>query len=224
MRDMISRFWPAAAVLLLAVFLLAGWFGGPQNALDQAISQSAAEMRVQLPWLPRLAAWLTLLGGLPVTIGSAAIAAIFLWRDRRWRPALLLLVTVIGERLFVDGFKEWVGRPRPELEDLPTSLAYPSGHAANSMTAFLAVALLAFPPALRRTAAWFAVALSIIIGLTRIIMGVHWPSDVVGGWAFGLFAVGTALLVGERSGVLAIESKHQIIGRHLPTAGEDKTP
>ena len=110
--------------------------------------------------------------------------------------ALLLGGTVVAERLLVDGLKEWIGRPRPPLDILPHSLAFPSGHSANSMTAFVATALIACPPAYRRFFVALGLALALVIGLTRIVLGVHWPSDVIGGWAFGLLAIAVALNVG----------------------------
>lgn len=219
---MISRNRLIAATFLLLAFFLAGFFGGPENGIDQEISAWAADLRSAMPAVARMAAGITVLGGMPFTLGVGAIATFFLLWRRRWSAGLLLVAVVLGERLLVDGLKDWVGRARPELENLPSSLAYPSGHSANSMTAFLAVALVALPSPLRRTGVFMAIALSILIGLTRIVLGVHWPSDVIGGWALGLLAVGLAVVVGERSGALPVESKHDVVGRHLPPPGKDK--
>ena len=219
---MISRNRLIVASVLILIFILAGLIGGPTNGIDKAISAGAAHIRSGEPVLAQMAAGVTLLGGMPFTLGATAIASLcLLWR-RQQGVALLLIAVVAGERLLVDGLKDWVGRPRPELEALPSSLAYPSGHAANSMTAFLAIALIAFPARTRRTAAFLAIGISILIGLTRIIIGVHWTSDVVGGWALGLLAVGLAIVVGERSGALPEETKHKVIGGHYPPTGEDQ--
>lgn len=219
---MISRNRLVAASVLVVIFILAGLLGGPDNGIDQAISASAAEIRAGMPQLAQISSVITRLGGLPFTLGSAAIVTIYLlWRRQR-AAALLLIAVVLGERLLVDELKDWIGRARPELEVLPSSLAYPSGHAANSMTAFLAIALIAVPPPYTRRAAGLAIALSLLIGLTRVVLGVHWPSDVVGGWALGLMAAGLAVIVGRRSAALPKETKHQVVGRHLPPAGQDK--
>lgn len=220
---MISRNRIIVATVLILIFILAGLFGGPTNGIDLAISGSAAELRSGMPALAQMAAGITLLGGMPFTLGAAVIASFYLLLRRQWTAALLLIAFVIGERLLVEELKDWVGRPRPELEILPSSLAYPSGHAANSMTAYLAIALIAFSAPIRRTAAFLAIGISVLIGLTRIIIGVHWPSDVVGGWALGLLVVGLAIVVGERSGDLPEETKHDVVGGHLPPAGEDKS-
>ena len=65
-------------------------------------------------------------------------------------------------------------------------MSFPSGHAANSMITFLALALILAPARYRAAAIAAATAASVLIGSTRPLLGVHWPSDVVGGWAFGI--------------------------------------
>lgn len=211
-------------VLGLSVLLIAaGVIGGPTNGLEQSIMAWSGEIRSAMPALPRMAAGMTLLGGAVVTLGVAGGAVVWLLWRREWSSALLLTFTVLGTRLLVDSLKDWVGRPRPYVEILPESLAFPSGHAANSMTTYLAVALIVVAPAHRRTAAYTAVGSSIVIGVTRIVLGVHWPSDVIGGWALGLLAAGAALIVGERSGALPLEAKHDVVGRHLLPADEDES-
>jgi len=87
------------------------------------------------------------------------------------------------------------------------------------MAVFVSIALIATPPAWRKPALFLAIFLSILVGFTRPYLGVHWPSDVVGGWALGLVAAGIAFAWGRRSG--AIESQHQVVGGHLPPVRED---
>ena len=64
-------------------------------------------------------------------------------------------------------------------------MAFPSAHAANSMVAWLGLALIAAPPKARPAAVAAALALALTVGLTRLVLAVHWPSDVIGGWSFG---------------------------------------
>lgn len=219
---MTTRQGLATALLLLLVFVIAGLYGGPANDIERSLMVSAAFLRSDVPSLANMAGGTTLLGGLPFTLGSAIIACLYLVLRKQWQAGLLLVSTVLVERLLVDAIKDWVGRPRPPLDHLPESLAYPSGHAANSMTAFLAVALIAVPSPYRRAAAAVAIALSLLVGSTRVIVGVHWPSDVIGGWALGLLAVGLSIAVGERSGALRVEAKHEVVGRHGPPPGKDE--
>lgn len=208
----------------ICALLLAGMLGGG-NALDAAMMDRAAAMRAESPQLTGFILGLTRLGSAPATLGLAAIAALSLALRRRFGGAVLLASTVIATRLLVDLLKDVIERPRPPLDLLPImpqSLAYPSAHAANSMTAFLAIALLASPSAYRRAASAAAVILSLLVGLSRIWLGVHWPSDVIGGWALGLLAVGLAVAVGQRSGAVRLEPQHDIVGRHGATASEDE--
>lgn len=214
---------PIFVASLILIFVLAGLMGGPGSGAEPALMKLLTTIRADWPQLSQAAALLTQVGSAPVTMGVAGVGALSLVMRREPRLGLLLVVTILGERLLVDGLKEWIGRPRPPLDPvLIHSLAYPSGHSANSMTAFLATALLASPPAYRAAAAWTALALAVIVGLTRVWLGVHWPSDVIGGWALGLLAVATALAVGIRSGTLRVKAQHDVVGRHGSTLGENE--
>ena len=206
---------------LILTFILAGFLGGPGSGAEPALMHVLAKMRADLPAMTQAAAMLTQIGSAPITLSIAGLAALSLLLRRAPGLALLLAVTVLGERSLVDGLKQWIGRPRPPLDPaLIHSLAYPSGHSANSMTAFLATALIACPAAYRAKAAWTALALAVLVGFTRVWLGVHWPSDVIGGWAFGLLAVATALTVASRSDTLREEAQHNIVGRHGSALGK----
>lgn len=186
--------------------------------------RALARFRADQPGLTNSAWGITTLGSIYATLGATSLASLWLLLRRSPAQALLLALTVLIERVLVDAFKDWLGRPRPqfELDWLPQSMAFPSGHSANSMTAYLAIALILAPPAHRRPWAIGALILSLVVGLSRIYLGVHWPSDVIGGWALGLMAVGAALLVGERSGALRFEPEHQIVGGHVPALDKDE--
>jgi undecaprenyl-diphosphatase len=215
---------PAFAAFLVILFVLAGMAGGPADSLEVSLMHWLAAIRADWPQVTRAGAALTALGGAPVTLTVAGGGSLWLLLRRTPGRALLLAVTVLAERTLVEGLKDWIGRARPPLDPhlLPHSLAYPSGHAANSLTAFLATALIVSPPAYRRAAAIAALIMATAVGLSRVYLGVHWPSDVIGGWALGLLAVTAALAVGERSGALSLEPQHDIVGRHGAAAGEDE--
>jgi membrane-associated phospholipid phosphatase len=215
---------PVFATFLIILFVLAWFAGGPADGLEVSLMHRLAAVRATWPQLTQAIAALTTLGGAPVTLAVAGGASLWLLLRRAPGRAFLLAATVLGERTLVEGLKDLIGRARPPLDPLllPHSLAFPSGHSANSMTAFLATALIVSPPAYRRAAAVGALTLATLIGLSRIYLGVHWPSDVVGGWALGLLAVAAALAGGERSGALNLEAQHDIVGRHGATAGEDE--
>lgn len=211
------------AFLLVATFLALAALGGPSNGWDGAVAAWFAEVRAASPSLEWWASAITTIGGAPVTLGIALVAALLLLAKGAPRTALLLAATVLAERLLSDLLKELFGRPRPQVEHLPASLAFPSGHAANSMTTYLAIALIVVPARFRRTAVLVALATTLVIGVTRLVLGVHWASDVFGGWTLGLFAVGLAVTIGERSGALRLETQHDVIARHGPPIGKDES-
>ncbi|MEO8176902.1 MAG: phosphatase PAP2 family protein [Sphingomicrobium sp.] len=143
---------------------------------------------------PRLAAAakdVTYLGTWPVMIAVSLIgAAGLLYRRRHW-SALVLLVAAFTGRLMVSAEKTYFARLRPD-EHLRLvkvhELSFPSGHAANSMVVLLGIALLMVDhPAHRRIAVGAALLMTFLIGLSRAMLGVHWPSDIVAGWSFGAF-------------------------------------
>ncbi len=179
---------PAA---LLTAFLAMLLLGGPASPLDRSILQAA-----QLAPLVPPARWLTRLGdGAVLFAAAAATAAFLLWRGAA-RRALLLIAIFFSCRLLVEGLKLLFDRARPDPAGHVVavhSMAFPSGHSANAMAVWLAVALLAAPERLRVSAVAAALAVALLVGLSRLVLGVHWPSDVAGGWALG--AACTLLLV-----------------------------
>lgn len=154
------------------------------------------------PWLALAALGLTQLGNWWTVVGATlAGALLLLYRGKSWQALTLLIATFTGRALVILQ-KAYFARLRPE-EDLRlvevSYQSFPSGHAANSTIAYVTLALLLFDdPRHRRIAAIVAVLLALLIGISRPMLGVHWPSDVVGGWAFGLLWVGVVLAVMER--------------------------
>jgi len=168
-----DRFLSLALIIAaLLLFVVAGVVGGPDNMRDAAAIHS-----------------LTRFGGAPYLFGILLIAVALLAYARQWRSAISLAAIVLGGRIAVEALKLVIERPRPHFSPYPVeiaSLSFPSGHSANSMITFLALALIVAPARFRSTAIAAAIAASMLIGSTRPLLGVHWPSDVVGGWAFGI--------------------------------------
>ena len=216
---------PAVLIALALVFLLAFLLGGSENIVDVAAIRRSLGIRIAHPDFTAAMIAVTQTGSAYATLGLGAIAALWLLlRGERGR-AYLFAVMVIAERLTMDGLKLLVGRPRPSIDAHPVathSSSFPSGHATNTMAVFLAIALFVVPAAYRRPAVIAAVSMSLLVGFTRPFLGVHWPSDVVGGWALGLAAVWVAVAVGNRSGVLTIEPQHDVVGGHRAAIGEDQ--
>ncbi|MFD0820996.1 phosphatase PAP2 family protein [Micromonospora zhanjiangensis] len=136
------------------------------------------------------------LGGRPIMIWLVVVAVLGLLIRRQPRLAVYLLVTDAGALILDPTLKALVGRLRPVV-DVPVAHApgnsFPSGHALDSLVMYGAL-LLVFLPALprrwRRPVIGLLTALVAAIGLTRIALGVHFVSDVLGGWALGLAWLG----------------------------------
>jgi undecaprenyl-diphosphatase len=112
--------------------------------------------------------------------------------QRLWLTAALVLAATLGGSIIAGQAKYWVGRPRPELVDhlvQVTGLSFPSGHATNSAIIYLTLAGLVAQVTPRRVVRRYVLLLAVVlvgaIGVSRVYLGVHWPSDVLAGWCAG---------------------------------------
>lgn len=192
------RILAAAAVLLAAVTGAGLLIGSDVLRFDRAV----------ITWMQRMrsdgltAAWimLTNLGSL-WTLGPAVVlAAAWLALRHRFTAAVTVLVVAIGGVVLTNAGKALVGRFRPPVDALVAvdSPSFPSGHAAQSAAILLVLALVLTRRRSTRAAALVvAVGLALGIGLTRVYLGVHYPSDVLAGWLLGgLWAAATVRLLG----------------------------
>jgi undecaprenyl-diphosphatase len=188
-----------AAVLALAAVWLAMLLGGAGD-LDRRIYE--ALYAGHRPALLTMARVFTLLGEPTLLIGASAVVAAILWWTGRGRVGLVLLAVTLTGRIFSEAQKYLIARPRPGLEAhlvVVKTSSFPSGHATSSMVFYLSLALVLAAHGRRRfPAAGAAIVLSLLIGTSRVMLGVHWPSDVVGGWSFGLLWVLLTLRPAER--------------------------
>jgi membrane-associated phospholipid phosphatase len=146
---------------------------------------------------------MTDLGGAgPRSLIMVGFAGWLLWRRR---PYAALVMAVVPPLAAVTSslLKEAFGRDRPHVVphlDFVTNLSYPSGHAVNATTVLLLAALL-LPGTQPRTRLGLAAAGAVLVGVSRMLLGVHFPSDVIGGWMLGLaFAMAGATLVKQIEG------------------------
>jgi undecaprenyl-diphosphatase len=179
----------AALLVLTAIWLaMLLWGRGP---LDRAIYE--AMYAGNRPALLAIARAFTALGEPTVLIAAGVAVALWLWyAGHRHLPLVLIAIVMLGRGLS-ELQKYWIARPRPDLDPhlvVVKTSSFPSGHATSSMIFLLTVALaLSAGTRWRRLAAAGAILLSLLIGASRVMLGVHWPSDVIGGWAFGMLWV-----------------------------------
>jgi len=143
-------------------------------------------------WLKLAMIDITALGGATVLPIVVLIAAGFLAVRRLWLTMWLVLGGTITGSIAIGLVKTLVARARPELTDhlvQVTSESFPSGHAANSAIVYLTIAALIVQIVEGRGARTYILAITALlvtlIGISRVYLGVHWPSDVLAGWSFG---------------------------------------
>ena len=177
--------------------------GGGLIAHDKAVLAWFVGIRTNA--LVTLAKIISVLGSFPALSAFAVlVAVVLLWRGRPLLLAVSPLVALLLAGLASTGAKDLFGRPRPPIAVHATSVtlpAFPSGHATDAAACLFATSVvLALTIAERRreqglyVAAGLAVAAG--VGLSRLVLGVHWMSDVVAGWALGL-AISVVVVVGS---------------------------
>ncbi|MFL4902526.1 phosphatase PAP2 family protein [Streptomyces sp. MMS24-I2-30] len=191
----------AVCSTLLLVLVAVEWH--PLLRLDGAVARTTHRWAVAEHGPTRAARILTdwVFDPLTMRLVCAAAAGWLVWRRRAWWTALWLAVACALGTAVQQSLKAAVGRPRPRWPD-PVDpahyAAFPSGHA---MTATVVCGLLLWllrhlgaGRAQWRAAVTVAVVCVLGAGLTRVWLGVHWPSDVLGGWLIGALVVALAVL------------------------------
>lgn len=186
-----------AAALFVFVKLAEEVAEGETYVLDEAILlalRSPADPADPIgPWWLELTLQdLTSLGGMPILAAVTVIVLGYLLVERKYGVTLLVLASIGGGTVVSTLLKNAFERPRPELVahlvEVRT-LSFPSGHAMLSAVTFLTLgALLARVQPRRRTRLYLiavAVGLTLVIGASRVYLGVHYPTDVLAGWSAG---------------------------------------
>lgn len=208
MRD---RFWPLCRLelpLIVLLTLLAGavWgfieladevIEGETHAVDRAIllmlrNPDDLDEPLGPAWLEELGRDLTALGGVAVlTLLTAAVCGFLVIRGR-YRTMLLILAAVGGGIVLSSLLKAGFERPRPELVphgSMVYTASFPSGHSTMAAVVYLTLgALLARAQPRRRLKVYLlalAVLVTVAVGISRVYLGVHWPTDVLAGWTIG---------------------------------------
>lgn len=185
-----ARLRHAIAIAALAAVWLAMLVLG-RGSLDREIYKSLYVGGH--PVLEFIARLFTALGEPTILIGAGVAVMLWLWYAGRLKLGVALFLIAMAGRGLSELQKYWFARPRPDLDThlvLVKTSSFPSGHANSSMIFYTTMAL-----ALTANTRWSRVAfagailMSLMVGISRVMLGVHWPSDVIGGWCFGLLWV-----------------------------------
>ncbi|HSX60455.1 MAG TPA: phosphatase PAP2 family protein [Tahibacter sp.] len=197
-----ERRWPRrlvigiAAAALLAFAVSSLFADGGAHTIDRQLMLLLRDASAKDPigpnWFEDVMRDMTGLGGIGVVVGASLLLAGYLWLQQRRRDVAILAFSVAGAQVVSAVAKLLVSRPRPDLvshEAEIYSASFPSGHTLMATVAWVTFAmLLAADFESRRVrdylllVAWIVAA---AVGCSRIYLGVHWPSDVLAGWAVG---------------------------------------
>ena len=182
-----------AVLLILAFAVLAGeMLEGDTRAFDMVLLRAAQSLRAAHPRASEVTRDVSGLGSTVVLTLFIAITVGYLALVSTRTSALLVAASAISGSICVSAFKTAFGRARPDAayaELVATGPSFPSGHATMSAVVFLTLGTLV---ASTRTL-WIeriyivcaAALMTVLVGASRIALGVHWATHVLGGWAFG---------------------------------------
>ena len=206
--------WLVGLCVAAGLILTFGWlaeevFEGDTTAFDRHIlllfRRSGDPGQLLGPdWLPEMLRDLTSLGS-TVILGLVLVVALGYLAMARKRGALaLVLVSVLGGQAIATVLKLVFARPRPDLvpnAPMVFTASFPSGHAMLSAITYLTLGALLARIEKRCTLQHYfmitAIALTILVGVSRVALGVHWPTDVLAGWCVGAaWAIGCATAAG----------------------------
>lgn len=143
-------------------------------------------------WLEEMGRDFTALGGVAVLTLTTVVVSVFFLLQHRWTTMLYILVSVGGGILISSVAKEFFDRPRPDLVphgSIVQTASFPSGHSMMAAVAYLSLGVLIarIQPRLVLKVYVMVIAglLTILVGVSRVYMGVHWPTDVAAGWLAG---------------------------------------
>jgi undecaprenyl-diphosphatase len=200
-RDELKLLLGAFGLLAIALLLLAlvgNVLEGDTQQFDERILKSlrkadAPAEPVGPRWLKFAALDITSLGSATV-LGLTVTAVIgYLLLHGLFRHAVFVLLASSGGWILNDILKTLFDRPRPSvvphLREVST-LSFPSGHALTSAVVFLTLGTLLMRVVNHRLAKWYCISIAmtatVLVGASRVYLGVHYPTDVIGGWLIGL--------------------------------------
>ena len=165
-----------------------------------------------MPIVGTIAGFVSAVGGTKVVAIVGVLFSVVFIMSKRWRSATLMILSVGSTGFMIELMKIFFMRARPEnaLQVL-SDYSFPSGHAALAAAFFVAIAYLFTPKIhswIKRELLIVICVLSIIvIGFSRVVLNVHWVSDVVAGWSLGIFCATATILLVRYVGTLIMWKK-----------------
>jgi undecaprenyl-diphosphatase len=215
-----------SGLLLTLVVLAAIYVAALFSGLTEDILEAQGTIRIDNivnaafgPWRvePLISAflWITALGSSPAVVAAVIIATGFLWSQRRFYSIIPLWITCTGALATTTIGKFVIGRHRPEftIDVTVNSSSFPSGHATAAMAVygFIAYAIARALPGVRERfeVTYWTIVLVLLVGFSRIFLGVHYVTDVAGGFLVGGFWLLVGLIIVEWNAADAIASSHR---------------
>jgi undecaprenyl-diphosphatase len=163
-----------------------------------------------------IAYWISKIGDTEyMLIAGTALSALLAWY-KKWRRSALTLLTMITTGFFLSVLKDFFLRARPEnAYEVLSSFSFPSGHSSFAAAFFFVVAYLlvtSMRSVWKRELVILACATAIAaIGLSRIALSVHWATDVIAGWALGIFLASGSILLVRYVGALLVKKNRNVL-------------
>jgi undecaprenyl-diphosphatase len=207
--------WAWTGVTCAAAFLILAWMVGAWGGLafDDPVTAFVRGLPVPTGFWEAC----TFIGGaILIPIGVLLVLADL--GSGRVRLAVICAAVLIGAALFTDGLKDLIARPRPPGVALaPTvGFSFPSGHTLNSTVTYGLIALVAWRSrlsiAVRRLLVGVGLVVPFLVGLSRIALGVHYPSDVLAGWLGGIAFVALGACLIRASGAMERDRAPRVAG------------
>ena len=213
---------------LIALLILAAMIQDAASAhpfmlnLDTWVSSHIVDPKTDLVLLPSylvcLGYWVTTIGGTAVTAGLGVFLSIWLALKEKWRSATIMALSIASTAGALGIMKEFFQRARPDysagvimnlMKPIINDPSFPSGHAGMAAAFFVVLAYL-FAPKIkswvkRESFLVLCVLAVIAIGLSRLVLNVHWVSDVIAGWALGAFLASGSILLARYIGGLLVK-------------------
>ena len=202
---------------------------GATQRFDNAVMFWVRDHRI--PWLERTMIEMTALGNWTVVGMVGAVAALFLTLTRHKHSAALLVIATAGGVVINGALKALFSRPRPEIfewQTLATSSSFPSGHATAAALVYGTVAYLAARLHKRRWARFLtmlgALIFILLVCASRVYLGVHYPSDVLGGVISGFAWAAFCMATLEALQKIAMRRAPELLVDEQPAPKDIKTP